>query len=523
MSLKSEVVVVGAGIAGLTCACYLAKSGLKTLLIEKESKTGGLVNTFWHDGFAFDGGARAFENSGILFPMLHGLGIDLEFVKNPVSIGIDERWVTLASHDSLQEYASLLSETFPDNAADVALIAEDIRKIMGYLDVIYGIDNPLFLEDMHDPKYLKDSLLPWLVKYQKNIRHIKRLREPVYAHLKRLTSNQALIDMIAQHFFQNTPSFFAMSYFGLYLDYSYPMGGTGMLTQRLTDYFQEAGGTLLTNAAAHQIDPDKHELILSDGQNLGYQQLVWAADQQALYQALPSLVPAKVSKQRTLTASSSGADSIFSLFLGVDLDRIIVAERMGAHAFFTPEITGLSSLPDWRSVAQSGMESLYGWVDSYLERTTYELSCPAERDLSLAPDGKTGIIISTLMDYELVKFMADAGEYEAFKQICSDKIIAILDATLLDGLKEKTLFSVCATPLTIEEKAGTLQGAITGWAFTNPIMPSESRFDKITKSVKTPIPDVVQCGQWSFSPSGVPTCVLTGKLAADAVIKKLKI
>ena len=523
MNLRNEAVVVGAGVAGLTCACYLAKSGLQTLLVEKESKTGGLVNTFWHDGFAFDGGARAFENSGILFPMLKGLGIDLEFVKNPVSIGIGERWVTLTSRDSLEKYANLLSKTFPDNAADVALIAGDIRKIMGYLDVIYGIDNPLFLEDMHDPKYLKDSLLPWLLKYQKNIRHIKRLSEPVYAHLKQLTTNQALVDMIAQHFFQNTPSFFAMSYFGLYLDYSYPMGGTGMLAQRLTDYFLEAGGTLLTNATAHQIDPDKHELILSDGQNLSYKQLVWAADQRMLYQALPAAVPAKVSKQRSLTASSTGADSIFSLFLGVDIERKIVAERMGAHAFFTPEIIGLSSLPGWKNVAQSGVQSLYRWVDSCLERTTYELSCPAERDPSLAPDGKTGIIISTLMDYELVKFMADAGEYETFKQVCTNKIIAILDATLLQGLQEKTLFSICATPVTIEEKAGTLQGAITGWAFTNPIMPSESRFDRITKSVKTPIPDVVQCGQWAFSPSGVPTCVLTGKLAADTVIKKLKI
>ncbi len=522
MMEQYEAIIVGAGIAGLTCASYLAKGRIRTLLVEKEKKTGGLVNTFWRDGFAFDGGARAFENSGILFPMLKGLGIDIEFVKNPVSIGIGERWVRLESCDSLEKYANTLSETFPDNASDVSLIADEIQKIMGYLDVIYGIDNPLFLENMRDPKYLKDTLLPWLIKYQINTRHIRRLNEPVYAHLRRLTTNQALIDIIAQHFFQDTPSFFALSYFGLYLDYSYPMGGTGVLTEKLTDYFLKAGGSILTDTAARQIDTEKHEILFSDGQKLGYKQLVWAADQRTLYNALQGEVSSKVNKQRSLVTSSSGADSIFSLFLGVDLGRNFVSELMGAHAFFTPEIEGLSSLSDWRNAAQAGIEPLYKWIASYLERTTFELSCPAVRDASLAPEGKSGIIISTLMDYELVKYMAEAGEYDKFKRFCTDKVIAVLDGTLFHGLEEKILISICATPMTIANRAGTHQGAITGWAFTNPTMPSESRFDKITSSVKTPIPDVVQCGQWTFSPSGVPTCVLTGKLAADAVLKKIK-
>jgi protoporphyrinogen oxidase len=57
--------------------------------LEKSHKTGGLVNTFWHQGYAFDGGIRAFENSGILFPMLKGLGLNLDFVSNLVSIGLD--------------------------------------------------------------------------------------------------------------------------------------------------------------------------------------------------------------------------------------------------------------------------------------------------------------------------------------------------------------------------------------------------------------------------------------------------
>lgn len=40
-----DAIVVGGGIAGLTAAAYLSKAGLSTLLCEKESACGGLVNT----------------------------------------------------------------------------------------------------------------------------------------------------------------------------------------------------------------------------------------------------------------------------------------------------------------------------------------------------------------------------------------------------------------------------------------------------------------------------------------------
>ena len=246
MNREYDAIVVGGGLAGLTSAAYLSRYGYRTLLCEKGKKTGGLVNTFWHQGFAFDAGIRAFENSGILFPMLKSLGIDMAYTANPVSIGIGNRWTKLTARDSLTDYAAMLTALFPDHAQDIARIAEEIKKVMGYMDVLYGIDNPLFLENMHDVAYLTQTLLPWLIKYQANIRKASRLNEPIHAYLKRFTENDALIDMIAQHFFKNTPAFFALSYFGLYLDYCYPVGGTGVLAQKVTDYIRTSGGEILT-------------------------------------------------------------------------------------------------------------------------------------------------------------------------------------------------------------------------------------------------------------------------------------
>ncbi|MCM8787946.1 MAG: FAD-dependent oxidoreductase, partial [Candidatus Omnitrophica bacterium] len=35
-----DVIIIGAGIGGLVCGCYLAKAGLKVLIVEKNDKVG---------------------------------------------------------------------------------------------------------------------------------------------------------------------------------------------------------------------------------------------------------------------------------------------------------------------------------------------------------------------------------------------------------------------------------------------------------------------------------------------------
>ncbi len=522
MKEKYDVIVVGGGIAGLTSAAYLCRAGINTLLVEKQEKLGGLVSTFWHEGFAFDAGARAFVNSGILHPMFRSLGIKMEVTDNPITIGIVDRWVKMRSRESLNDYANLLKGIFPESAADVDRIIAEINRIIVYLDVLYGIDNPLFTEDMRDKEYLTKTLLPWFIKYQRNMPKIARLNEPVNTYLKRFTTNEALIGMIAQHFFEDTPTFFALSYFGLYLDYFYPMGGTGKLVEELAKKVVEAGGEILAGTSVESVDSQSHEVLLSDGQKVGYTKLVWAADQSSLYKVVAETGDSKIRQQRVLTEAGKGSDSIYTLFLAADLEKEYVRERVGTHAFYTPDTQGMHNLGGWKTAAAQGNDRLLVWVGSYLEKTTYEISCPSLRDPSLAPEGKTGMVISSLMDYSLVRRFSDAGQYEDFKQFCNQKIIAVLERHLLPDLSQKTLFSFASTPLSIENRTGSKQGAITGWAFTNPAMPSENRFKTMGKSIKTPIQDVFQCGQWTFSPSGVPISVMTGKLAANTVVKALK-
>ena len=156
---RFHTIVVGGGIAGLTAAAFLAKEGRRVLIIEKNPECGGLVNSFTRDGFRFEAGVRALLNAGIIFPMLHELGIELEVVKSPVSIGLENEIMHVRDLSSLEDYRKLLVRFYPGSETEINEMIRIIRKVMKDMDVLYGIDNPIFKDLKHDRDFLFKKLL----------------------------------------------------------------------------------------------------------------------------------------------------------------------------------------------------------------------------------------------------------------------------------------------------------------------------------------------------------------------------
>ena len=55
-----DAVIIGAGVSGLVCGCYLAKAGMKVLIAEQHFKPGGYCTSFKRKGFTFDAAAHSF-------------------------------------------------------------------------------------------------------------------------------------------------------------------------------------------------------------------------------------------------------------------------------------------------------------------------------------------------------------------------------------------------------------------------------------------------------------------------------
>ncbi len=529
---KYNTVVVGGGIAGLTSAVYLARSGQKVLLIEKNKECGGLVNTFSRNGFRFEAGVRALENAGIIFPMLEDLGIEMEVIKSKVSLGVADEIIHIEDLSSLEDYQKLLIKLYPESENEINGVLKVVRKIMKYMDVLYGVENPAFKNLKKDKRYIFKQLLPWLPKFIFTVGKINRMNMPVENYLETIVKNESLRDIIAQHFFKNTPTFFALSYFSLYLDYFYPKGGVGTLAELLNKKFIELGGEVKTETTVVQVDAKNCFVTDKNDVSYSYQNLLWAADLKTFYRSTSTenLLPeirAEFEKKKGEILKSRGTDSVFSLYLQVDEPLESFGKISNGHFFYTPSLKGLGKihraelthlLNNWQNTTR---KQVLEWLDRYTEFNTFEISIPGLKDPGMVPEGKSGVIISLLAEYELFEKIKADGWYNEFKTEFEERIINIIGNSVYPFLKDKVIDRFSFTPVGIKERIGSSEGAIVGWSFEKPI-PVVHKMQYSDKSTLTPIPNIYQAGQWAFSPAGVPMCILTGKLAVDKILKKKK-
>lgn len=523
-------IVVGAGMAGLVSAVYLAKAGRKVLLVEKNNECGGLVNSFKRNGFHFDAGARALEDAGIITPMLKDLGIDIEFVKSPVSIGLAKEVLQITAKNSLEDYRKMLIKFYPESENEIDELLKIIRKIMKHMDVLYGVENPLFKNIPQDREFLFKTLLPWLPKFLLTVGKINKMNFPVEPYLEQIIKNRSLIDIITQHFFKNTPTFFALSYFSLYLDYFYPKDGVGKLAEALTKKYLELGGELKTNTTITTIMAQDSKVVDHNNNNYNYKQLIWAADLKTFYK-ITNIVGLKHNTQQQFNQKknevlqSRGTDSVYSLFIAVDQPLEKFKQIADGHFFYTPSPKGLGETHRKELKAlldnfeQLDKKAIFEWLLKFTQLSTYEISIPGLKNSALAPEGKTGLIVSCLAEYDLFKKIEAAGWHDEFVTKLEELIIDIVSASIYPFLRGNIIEKFSFTPLSIQKRTGSSEGAIVGWSFENPV-PVVNKIQFSDKSVFTPLDSIYQAGQWAYSPAGVPMSILTGKLAADKALKK---
>jgi phytoene dehydrogenase-like protein len=527
-----HTIVVGGGMAGLTCAAYLVKAGRKVLLIEKNKECGGLVSTFSRDGFHFEAGIRALENAGIIFPMLEELGIVLDFVKSPVSVGVEKEILHIEDLSNIEDYRNMLKRIYPESEAEIDAVLKIIRKVMKQMDVLYGVENPNFKDLKKDKAYLFNELLPWLPKFLMTIGKINRMQMPVEPYLEKLISNPSLLDIISQHFFKNTPTFFALSYFSLYLDYFYPRGGVGKLAEAVETKFLEWGGELKRETVIERVAAYDQRVVDQAGESYTYENLVWAADLKTLYritdvEAYSLKIRSKIEAAKNRLLEKRGGDSVFTLYLEVDEPLDSFRNIAHGHFFYSPSKQGLGDT-HWgglNELLEAGGDvdksRILDWLDNYLALNTYEISIPALKDPDMAPEGKTGLIVSILTEYDLFKLVADADWYKEFISEMENRIIRVLANSVYPMLKEKVMARFSFSPLSYANRVGSSEGAITGWSFQEAV-PVTHKIQQANRAVLTPIPSVYQAGQWTYSPAGVPMSILTGKLAANRILKAKK-
>ena len=133
MSNQFDVIVVGAGFGGATCAALLARRGLRTLLVDKNAVPGGKAMTVGEKGFRYD-----------LWPIVGGPSLNSRFAEaldelemaDEVEILTPEQSNVLMYRGATGEYASFVGSAAPnpEGAAGalqlLGLSGEDLPEVM---------------------------------------------------------------------------------------------------------------------------------------------------------------------------------------------------------------------------------------------------------------------------------------------------------------------------------------------------------------------------------------------------------
>ncbi|MBL7198324.1 MAG: NAD(P)/FAD-dependent oxidoreductase [Candidatus Omnitrophica bacterium] len=119
-----DVIIIGAGIGGLVCGCYLAKAGMKVLIVEKNDKPGGYCTSFERKGFKFDACVHSLgscRKSGYIYNVLSELDLinKIKLIRyNPSDVVIAPDYRIHFNND-IKDFVRELQNYFPSETSQI--------------------------------------------------------------------------------------------------------------------------------------------------------------------------------------------------------------------------------------------------------------------------------------------------------------------------------------------------------------------------------------------------------------------
>lgn len=476
-----DVIVIGAGMGGLTAAALLAQRGLKTLVVEQAPYVGGFCANFrrLHQKYTFDIGVHDISGLGPRGPvrwLLRQLGIEsrLEFVRMPHEYIFDD--LRLRVPDKADEFAAQLGNLFPTERERICEFFGEMRYIYSemYADVEKTGGAPMPPTDPQE-----------MLRYPLTHPHLFRWMERLYLEMlgtyfadERL---KQLLCALTVYLTDKPEALTVMQMapiFGYYFDGGfYPKGGSGQLSQAVAEAITAHGGTILLHKKVTKIlvrDGTAYGIQLADGRAFRAYVILSDADARVTFCELVGLehLPRKFASQAQALQPTT---SVFAVFLALDYEPLIAPVTM----YRVPNGLGLG------------------------------LVVPSKVDPSLAPPGHHVLTAMVFLPQpEATTWNRADPDYKARKAAFADKVIRQIE-TLLPGLRDHIITRDAATPATVTRYTGHPDGAIYGSALGTTRLPHQ-----------TSIRNLYLAGAGASPGAGIEAVVISGVIAADAVCRR---
>ncbi|MHB1049671.1 MAG: phytoene desaturase family protein [Bacteroidota bacterium] len=261
-----DVVVIGAGLGGLSAACLLVQKKKKVLLLEAHSSVGGCVSYFARKKFLFDAGATTLSGMGHQQPvqrLLRQLNITLPMrLCNPGMV-VHQNGKHLERHIDNATWIAACEERFGKQGQESFWTLVHDIAMKGWRASYDSTGLPL--QSATDlPKLVRSiqhaALAPYLFRSVEDI-----LKE------KGLFANKEFLRFITEQLMITTQSGpadtpFAVGAMGLNYpgDTWYVDGGMNNLARALQKYFVDNGGTLMLRKKVVSVISDQFHTVTTD-------------------------------------------------------------------------------------------------------------------------------------------------------------------------------------------------------------------------------------------------------------------
>src|SRR5512133_2548571 len=133
--MKKKIIIIGAGIAGLSAGCYGQMNGYDTEIIEMQGNPGGLCTAWKRNGYTFDGCIHYLVGTNpdsMLYPFWKELGAfdGKEIIQHELYMQIEgERGKALTLYSDIDRLEGHMLELSPDDADLIREFTDASRKL----------------------------------------------------------------------------------------------------------------------------------------------------------------------------------------------------------------------------------------------------------------------------------------------------------------------------------------------------------------------------------------------------------
>lgn len=490
----AEVVIIGAGIGGLSTAIRLAAAGKAVTLFEQNAQVGGKMGEVTHDGFRWDTGPSVITMYDVFADLFAVAGRKLD------------DYLTLQPVDPLTRYfypdGTVLDITrdWPTLAAQLAQLDE--RDIQGYLNFLayaaklHRITGPVFIYDQPPSLQSLRKVAPWeFLKIDPWLTLDQAIRRHIHSpHLRQLLGRFAT--------YVGASPYAAPATLGVIADVEltggvwYPKGGIFAIATALATLARELGVTIETNCSVGEINVVGGKAVgvtLSNGTTVQADRVIANVDVTHVYtNLLPGGAVSPTVQTRLLNTATSCSGYV--LLLGVAGEHPQLAHH---NIFFSSDYPGEFC-------------DIFDLAIPPRDPTIY-VAITSKTDPSHAPEGCENWFV--LVNAPPLATATESGfDWANDEAAYRDHVLDIL-ASFGYNIREKLRHVSVRTPVDLAEQTGAWRGALYGISSNNALNAFRRPHNRC--------PDIAGLyfvGGTTHPGGGVPMVTLSGKVVAEMVL-----